>query len=121
VANDCPLCQAKLHNRFAWFWRPWVCRGCGAKLRFAPRPRQACFAVIITGGILLVGGGAVYSREMTIVGGLLATGAAFAFPWVDCVVVVSRGPFCTNCEYDLTAGEGDACPECAASRLSPHA
>jgi uncharacterized protein len=64
------------------------------------------FAIALCGGALMWYGATTHIHVWIATGGVLAFAAGGLFPWVDGIVVVSRGPFCTTCEYDLTAGDG---------------
>lgn len=105
-----------------WAWQVYVCRGCGAKLRQTLRHRLVvCLPLALIGTTIQIVGAQSQSPPLVIAGAAVTGIALAVMLYFDRVRVVSPGPFCTNCEYDLTAvPEGVVCPECGAHRNTPH-
>jgi hypothetical protein len=65
---------------------------------------------------------AAWQSHLTVlVSAVFAFAACFVLLFLDRIVLVSRGPFCTKCEYDLSVVEGSVCPECGTERPKAHA
>lgn len=116
MARRCPSCRwVDPVGREAW--ARWACVGCGALLGHSKAWLFAALAVFLAGlagyalsrefGLRWVG----WAAQLTMTAGVVLSLVSRR------IVLLSRGPHCRQCLYDLSALDRDArCPECGAGR-----
>ncbi len=109
----CTVC-ASVPPFDAAYAAPFLCSGCGSKLRYDHRFRGYVAVPLVLFAFAGVVVSVVYRFEPgKWIGGALVIGVVLLLPRFDRLLLVARGPHCLRCEYDLKGLlPGSPCPEC---------
>lgn len=111
AAGRCPQCSASVPTAGRYFaWQGRVCPTCGAMVRNAMAGRIAGAGLMFLAvlGIFLVPRGGW--KPVLMVPQLAALFIILATAYR--MRLVSRGPYCPHCHYDISTSPDAACPEC---------